>query len=346
MPARRGGVHLGWHRGRQPGGAGRARPRRRHRGGHAPSSTTRCSTRSAPGAGTSSPSTPPGGSTSTRWTVSLDPEVSLVSVMLANNEVGTIQPLAEVARGSRRLAPNAVRAHRRGAGLRLARRRRARAPRPTWCRSAPTSSAVRRGWAPWSCATAPRWPRRLLGGGQERDRRPRHPGRGRHRGHGRGRPARRGRARRAGGAQRGADATGSWAGSWTAIDGVTASGIEAPRVAGIGHLCIDGVEREALLFLVEQDGRLRLGRVGVRQRARPSPRTCWRPWASTGPPRPVPCGCRWAGPPPTTTSTWPWPRARRGRAPPPLDRPGRDAGRGPDAGRRRGRARRRCRRRR
>jgi cysteine desulfurase len=38
----------------------------------------------------------------------LDPGVALVSVMLVNNEVGTIQPLAEVARLVRRRAPGAV----------------------------------------------------------------------------------------------------------------------------------------------------------------------------------------------------------------------------------------------
>jgi len=38
----------------------------------------------------------------------LDASVSVVSVMLANNEVGTIQPLAAIARLVRRLAPNAV----------------------------------------------------------------------------------------------------------------------------------------------------------------------------------------------------------------------------------------------
>jgi cysteine desulfurase len=38
----------------------------------------------------------------------LTPDVSVVSVMLANNEVGTVQPLAEVAGLVRRLAPNAV----------------------------------------------------------------------------------------------------------------------------------------------------------------------------------------------------------------------------------------------
>ena len=38
----------------------------------------------------------------------LDADVSVVSVMLANNEVGTVQPLAEVARVVRRAAPQAV----------------------------------------------------------------------------------------------------------------------------------------------------------------------------------------------------------------------------------------------
>src|SRR5215213_4876632 len=38
----------------------------------------------------------------------LDPSVSVVSVMLANNEVGTIQPLAEVAALVRDRAPQAV----------------------------------------------------------------------------------------------------------------------------------------------------------------------------------------------------------------------------------------------
>src|SRR5947209_2191300 len=38
----------------------------------------------------------------------LDPSVTVVSVMLANNEVGTIQPLAEVAQAVRAAAPDAV----------------------------------------------------------------------------------------------------------------------------------------------------------------------------------------------------------------------------------------------
>src|SRR5437660_6610941 len=38
----------------------------------------------------------------------LTPDLTLVSVMLANNEVGTVEPLAEIAGLVRRLAPNAA----------------------------------------------------------------------------------------------------------------------------------------------------------------------------------------------------------------------------------------------
>lgn len=43
-----------------------------------------------------------------RLAEALDPDVALVSVMLANNEVGTVQPLGEVVALVRRLAPHAV----------------------------------------------------------------------------------------------------------------------------------------------------------------------------------------------------------------------------------------------
>lgn len=43
-----------------------------------------------------------------RFSELLDPTVVLVSVMAANNEVGTIQPLAEIARLASQLAPNAL----------------------------------------------------------------------------------------------------------------------------------------------------------------------------------------------------------------------------------------------
>ena len=66
-----------------------------------------------------------GRSTSTRWPPRSTPTSRVVSVMLANNEVGTIQPLADVAAvGRATAAPGAVAPHRRGAGRAVARRRR------------------------------------------------------------------------------------------------------------------------------------------------------------------------------------------------------------------------------
>ena len=70
---------------------------------------------------------------------------SLVSVMLVNNEVGTVQPLDEVvARGAGARAPCA-RAHRRGAGGAVARRRPRPPPAPTSWRSPRTSSVGPKG---------------------------------------------------------------------------------------------------------------------------------------------------------------------------------------------------------
>ena len=82
---------------------------RRRRACARPSSTTPCCIACAVAAGARPcPSTPPGSSTSTRWPRRLQPGVGLVSVMLANNEVGTVQPLAEVvAAGARPRAPGA-----------------------------------------------------------------------------------------------------------------------------------------------------------------------------------------------------------------------------------------------
>ncbi len=84
----------------------------------------------------------------------VDDRTAVVSVMLVNNEVGTIQPLAEVARAGRGLAPRGAAPHRRGPGGAVARRGRAgRRLRPRR-RSRATSSAGRRASAcSWS-ATA------------------------------------------------------------------------------------------------------------------------------------------------------------------------------------------------
>ena len=98
------------------------------------------------------------------------PDTALVSVMLANNEVGTIQPLAEIAgadprRAASPLHTDAVQA----AGalpLDVDRARRA-----ICCRSPATSSTGRRASACSTCAPARRCCRSMQGGGQERRRR-------------------------------------------------------------------------------------------------------------------------------------------------------------------------------
>ena len=51
-----------------------------------------------------------------------------------------------------------------------------------------------------------------------------------------------------------------------AVETAVADGDRTHKIAGNCHVCIDGVESEALLFLLENDERLRLGRVLVRQR--------------------------------------------------------------------------------
>ena len=61
----------------------------------------------------------------------LDERTVVVSVMLVNNEVGTIQPLDRVAALVRGACAAGRAPHRRGAGRAVARRRHARAPAPT-----------------------------------------------------------------------------------------------------------------------------------------------------------------------------------------------------------------------
>ena len=138
LPPRRGRVHLRGHRGRQPGGVGV--PRRR--GGPAcaaRSSTTRCSTRCGPGGGrrgggrrrgADRPRGPrPGarGGDDART-------VGVVSVLLANNEVGTVQDLAAVRSVVDAEAPGAVLHTDAVQAFAVARRRRRGPHRPTWCR--------------------------------------------------------------------------------------------------------------------------------------------------------------------------------------------------------------------
>ncbi len=88
----------------------------------------------------------------------LDPGTVVVSVMLVNNEVGTIQPLDEIVALVRRHAPQA-RIHTDAVQavpwLDVARQR----PASTSSRSRPTSSAVPRAPVRWSCAAVRHWSR-------------------------------------------------------------------------------------------------------------------------------------------------------------------------------------------
>ena len=172
LRARRGRVHQRRHRGRQP-----RRARRR-----APATARSCARAVehhavlAPGRGRRRPRRrrrpPTASSTSTRWPPASTTTVAVVSVMLANNEVGTIQPLDRGRRGrarARAAAPCCTPTPSRPSrGSTSAAPRRAGRPGR---RSAPTSSAGPRASARWSSATARRSPPLLLGGGQERERR-------------------------------------------------------------------------------------------------------------------------------------------------------------------------------
>ena len=92
-------------------------------------------------------------------------------MVLVNNEVGTVQPLDEMAEVVRERAPGALLHTDAAQALSLARRRRCARRRPTSSPSRRTSAAAPRASAPSSCATASRSAPQLLGGGQERERR-------------------------------------------------------------------------------------------------------------------------------------------------------------------------------
>ena len=136
-----------------------------------------------------------GWSTSTRWRRALDERTAVVSVMLVNNEVGTIQPLAEVAARVAGRAPHARAPHRCGPGGPVARRGRARPPASISWRSRATSSAGPKGVGVLVVRDGVRLDAEIEGGGQERGLRARHGqrrrrGRARHRAAGHARAAR------------------------------------------------------------------------------------------------------------------------------------------------------------
>lgn len=182
----------------------------------------------------------------------LDEGVSVVSVMLANNEVGTIQPLAEVAALVRRAAPNAVLhtdAVQAFAWLDVA----------TMARPAAlvAVSAHKFGGPKGVGALVVRAGTEveplLHGGGQERDRRS-----GTHNVAGIV-----GMAAAMVATVAGRDATNARVGALrdrltdgllAAVPGAVETGVRANRVAGSCHLRFPGIESEALLILLDEAG--------------------------------------------------------------------------------------------
>ncbi len=182
----------------------------------------------------------------------LDPDVSVVSVMLANNETGVVQPLADVAAVVAEHAPqallhtDAVQAYLWLDAAELA------APAHLVSVSAHkfggpkgTGALVVRGDAP----VAPL----LLGGGQERERRS-------------GTQNVAGAVAMAAAARVGHDGRKQLVDRigeqrdrladalLGAVDGAVESGRRAAKVAGSCHLCFEGLDSEALLFLLDDAG--------------------------------------------------------------------------------------------
>ena len=107
----------------------------------------------------------PAGGRRAAWSIptnvrrALRPETVLVSIMHANNELGTVQPIAEIARIAREAGVPLSRRWR--AGARQDPRRRGRRSASTSTASAVTSSTRRRAWARSTCArerSSRRWP--------------------------------------------------------------------------------------------------------------------------------------------------------------------------------------------
>jgi cysteine desulfurase len=180
----------------------------------------------------------------------LDTDTTLVSVMLANNEVGTIQPLAEVARVVREHAPRALLhtdAVQAFSWLDVAT---LVAPADLVSISAHKFGGPK-GAGALVVRNGVELNARQLGGGQERDRRS-----GTH-----NVPAIVAMAEAARVTVVTRDQTVERvaverdrlaAGLADAVPGLVLTALDAPRTAGICHLCIEGIESEELLYLLER----------------------------------------------------------------------------------------------
>ena len=190
-------------------------------------------------------------------------DVSVVSVMAVNNEVGTINDLAAVAQVVRRHAPAAV-LHTDAvqAPCWLDLRTDHAARRPPLAVGAQVRRAEGRGRAGR--------PRGRCVRADAHRRRPgtrtaqRHAQRGRHRGDGRGVAPHRRRATRPSCRASPRCATASSIGFVAELPGVHETVPRDHKVAGSAHLCIDGIENEALLFLLDEAGRVRQRGLGLR----------------------------------------------------------------------------------
>ncbi len=179
-------------------------------------------------------------------------ETALVSVMHANNEIGTIQPIAELARASR------TRAARSSTPMRCSRSARFRwtsaRSASICCRSRRTSSTARREPARCGSSAGTRLRPILTGGKHERNRRAgtenvagdrrarRRPRAGAAEAHGRS-----GRARRAARSARERHPR-------SACPGTAVNGAREPRVPNTTNISFEGVEAESLLIALDLEG--------------------------------------------------------------------------------------------
>ncbi len=236
----------------------------------------------------------------------LDEDVRLVSVMLVNNEVGTVQPVDEVAHLVRERAPRALLHTDAVQALSWVDVAKAAAGADLVSVSAHKFGGPK-GVGALVVRHGVRLAARQVGGGQERDRRS-------------GTQDVAGVAAMAVAARLTADRRDDDTARIAALRDRLADGLLAVvpdavetgitqcdrrgRVAGICHVCFPGVEAEALLFLLDQAGIAASAASSCASgAAEPS-----HVLAAMGVPRELArarCGCRWGGRPPTPTWTSP-----------------------------------------